>query len=172
MIIFGLGGCASDTQTLRLPQVQTLFKSQHCDLSTTSPKLTWLSDSAQWETYRQKLATDPRVKFDDSFKLPAGESLNGVLIVSLGIKTSGGYDLELGSSGSFIEITQEENRAVHTLVIPVVLTEPTPGSSRIMVMTQPCMGLAIVSENESKNDVDYLKVISLPNSIFERINIK
>jgi len=159
-----LEGCASNGQSTDLLNVQTVFKSQYCASGKSSPDLTWLGEKAKWESYLQKLSDDPRVMFDSV----VNENSKGILIVALGQKTSGGYGLALAPKAPFIENNNDSTHQSNTLVIPLTLIEPKSGGMRISVMTQPCMGLSVVSDV----DIDHVKIESSPANVFESIRIQ
>jgi len=156
-------GCASDSNSSAHFNVSTVFKSEYCGPASSNPGLNWLAGPEQWQAYQKRLAADPRVKSEGV----VSENSKGVLVVSLGQQTSGGYGIDLGPQAPFIEIDGAANRETRTLVIPMTVTEPKPGGMRITVMTQPCIGLAIVSDHE----IGFVKVLSNSATAFEAIRI-
>lgn len=148
--LFALNGCVDPSAPPRQPPQQSpitlnpqvLYGGIYCGGDASHPSADWITDPEGLNRVSQRLTmqqippTDlPQVKF----------SQEGVLLIAMGQRPTGGYRLALGSEP--VEIKAD------TLKVPVTWTEPTPGYAQIQVITNPCL------------------LLKLPAVSFERIRV-
>jgi hypothetical protein len=143
ILIFPNGCVGTDSQSKEKPtlKVRLLYKGDQCMTSRLNPHAIWIGDPNQFKKTYARLTShtigaqqdlSPRVDF----------SREGILIVSMGQKPTGGYRLELNRD--FAVISDD------TAVLSVSWIDPPKGSILPQIITSPCLAIIIPKGPYSK----------------------
>lgn len=130
--ILMVGGCAHSTPSATIPE--TVPMAVICGGSMAggidmAPGGVWLSDQKQLDALMDRFFKGTRIPSRAGVRPDVDFSAEGVLVVWMGRKTSGGYALELAADQAEIED--------HTARVPVRWIEPAKGAMVTQIMTNP-----------------------------------
>jgi hypothetical protein len=143
ILLFPNGCVGTDSQSKEKPTLKArlLYKGDQCKTSRLNPHAIWIGDPNQFKKTYARLTShtigaqqdlSPRVDF----------SREGILIVSMGQKPTGGYRLELNRD--FAVISDD------TAVLSVSWIDPPKGSILPQIITSPCLAIIIPKGPYSK----------------------
>lgn len=142
-----MDGCAHPTHTTRPAanmtlDAEVLQSGLYCGGDASHPTARWITRRSELDRLRQQLAMQGTPALELS---KVDFSREGILLIAMGQRPTGGYRLTLGSQPVRVE--------ADTLIVPVNWTEPAPGFAQIQVITSPCL------------------LIKLPAVSFQRIQV-
>lgn len=120
-------GCAQAGNGSSTMTMETLHASGQCgDLD--QPAVVWIANAEEWQHWyarttllRMNPPPPPTVDF----------SREGVLLIAMGARTTGGYGLSLAETAATVQDG--------VLTVPLEWREPPPGYAVTQVMTSPCL---------------------------------
>lgn len=123
-------------------EAQVLYRGIYCGGDASQPTVDWITDPQGLNQFSERLAAQ-EIQHPDLSQVNFPQE--GVLLIAMGQRPSGGYRLALGPEPVEIE--------ADTLRVPITWTDPTPGYAQIQVITNPCL------------------LIQLPAVSFQRIRV-
>lgn len=123
-------------------EAQVLYRGIYCGGDASQPTVDWITDPQGLNQFSERLAAQ-EIQPPDLSQVNFPQE--GVLLIAMGQRPSGGYRLALGPEPVEIE--------ADTLRVPITWTDPTPGYAQIQVITNPCL------------------LIQLPAVSFQRIQV-
>ena len=143
MLLFPNGCVGNDSHSTEKPtlKVRLLFKGDQCTTNQLTPHAIWIEDPDQFkQTYarltRHTISAQPDLSSRVDF------SREGILIVAMGQKPTGGYGLELNHE--FAEITDD------TAVLRISWIDPPKGAILPQIITNPCLAIILPKGPYSK----------------------
>lgn len=136
-ITFALAGCSSSDSGGSL---RVLYQDTYCQQPAGLSLLSGIEDVKQ---LKGKPAPGAPTSEEPAVQAPEKDEL--LFLVSLGEKSSGGYDLRIPRN------TALQNG--QTLQLPVETIEPAPGGVQTMQLTSPCLVLAVKEGNYTRVQV-------------------
>ena len=136
ILLFPNGCVGTDSHSNEKPKlkVRLLFKGGHCMTKRLNPHAIWIEDPDQFKkTYA--LLTKHIIGAQQDLSSRVDFSREGILIVMMGQKPTGGYGLELNRE--FAVISDD------TAVLSVSWNEPPKGAILPQIITSPCLALIL-----------------------------
>lgn len=131
-----MDGCAHPTHTPRsssmILDAEVLHSGLYCGGDLGHPTVRWITSPAGLNRLQQQLPMQGSPNLELS---KVDFSREGILLIAMGQRPTGGYRLTLGPQPVRVE--------ADTLIIPVSWTEPAPGFAQIQVITSPCLLLKL-----------------------------
>ena len=143
MLLFPNGCVGTDThskekQTLK---VRLLFKGDQCGTGRLNPNAIWIEDPDQFKTTSARL-TRHTINAQQELSSQVDFSREGILIVAMGQKPTGGYGLELNRE---IAVISDD-----TAVLRVSWIDPPKGAILPQIITSPCLAIILPKGPYSK----------------------
>jgi hypothetical protein len=155
-----VGGCAHSTPSATAPEavpMAVIFGGSMAGGTDMAPGGVWLSDQKQLDALMDRLFKGTRIPSQVGPDIDF--SAEGVLVVWMGRKTSGGYALELAADRAEIED--------HTARVPVRWIEPAKGAMVTQIMTDPYLMVRL-----AKGGYDKIVVIDADGAIRVEVEAK
>ncbi len=143
ILLFPNGCVGTDSQSKEKPtlKVRLLYKGDQCKTSRLNPHAIWIGDPDQFKKTYARL-TSHTIGAQQDLSRRVDFSREGILIVSMGQKPTGGYRLELNRD--FAVISDD------TAVLSVSWIDPPKGSILTQIITSPCLAIIIPKGPYSK----------------------
>ena len=143
ILLFPNGCVGTDSQSKEKPtlKVRLLYKGDQCKTSRLNPHAIWIGDPDQFKKTYARL-TSHTIGAQQDLSRRVDFSREGILIVSMGQKPTGGYRLELNRD--FAVISDD------TAVLSVSWIDPPKGSILPQIITSPCLAIIIPKGPYSK----------------------
>ena len=136
-ILFFPNGCmGTDTQSKEKPtlKVRLLFKGSQCRTNRLNPHAIWIEDPDQFKKTHARL-TKHTIGAQQDLSSRVDFSREGILIVAMGQKPTGGYGLDLNRE--FAVISDD------TAVLRVSWIDPPKGAILPQIITSPCLAIIL-----------------------------
>ena len=127
----GTDGHSKEKLTLK---VRLLFKGGQCNTNRLNPHAIWIEDPDQFKKTYTRL-TKHTSGFQQDLSSRIDFSREGILIVAMGKKPTGGYGLELNREFAVI--------SDNTAVLRVSWIEPPKGAVLPQIITSPCLAVIL-----------------------------
>ena len=143
ILIFPNGCVGSDSHSKERPtlKIRLLYKGDQCHLNRLNPHLVWIEDPDQFEKTYTRL-TRHTIGAQQNLSSQIDFSREGILIVTMGQKPTGGYGLELKRESAVI--------SDDTAVLTVSWIEPPKGAILPQIITSPCLAVILPKGPYSK----------------------
>jgi hypothetical protein len=143
MLLFPNGCVGSDNHSKNKPtlKVRLLCKGDQCKTNRLDPHAIWIEDPDQFKKTCARL-TRHTIGTQQDLSSRVDFSREGILIVAMGQKPTGGYGLELNRE--FAVITED------TAVLRVSWIDPPKGAILPQIITSPCLALILPKGPYSK----------------------
>jgi hypothetical protein len=143
MLLFPNGCVGSDNHSKNKPtlNVRLLCKGDQCKTNRLDPHAIWIEDPDQFKKTCTRL-TRHTIGTQQDLSSRVDFSREGILIVAMGQKPTGGYGLELNRE--FAVITED------TAVLRVSWIDPPKGAILPQIITSPCLALILPKGPYSK----------------------
>jgi hypothetical protein len=136
MLLFPNGCVDTDSHSKEKPtlKVRLLFKGGQCMTNRLNPHADWIDDAEQFKKTHARL-TNHITGAQQDLSSRVDFSREGVLIVAMGQKPTGGYGLEL--SREFAVLSND------TAVLSVSWIDPPKGAILPQIITSPCLAIIL-----------------------------
>ena len=143
ILIFPNGCVGSDSHSREKPtlKIRLLYKGDQCHTNRLNPHLAWIEDPDQFKKTYTRL-TRHTIGAQQDLSSQIDFSREGILIVAMGQKQTGGYGLELNREFAVIS----DDRAV----LSVSWIEPPKGAILPQIITRPCLAVILPKGPYSK----------------------
>jgi hypothetical protein len=129
LAVLALQGCAGTTRagSEATAPVEKVYASGQCG-GLDQPEVVWIADA---ETWRERYAQIMSQRMEPPPRPAVDFSRDGVLLITMGQQTTGGYGLSLTGAPAIVQNG--------VLTVRVEWREPLPGYAQAQVMTNPCL---------------------------------
>jgi hypothetical protein len=136
MLLFPNGCVGSDNHSKNKPtlKVRLLYKGDQCKTNRLDPHAIWIEDPDQFKKTYARL-TKHTIGAQQDLSSRVDFSREGILIVAMGQKPTGGYGLELNRE--FAAISDD------TAVLRVSWIDPPKGAILPQIITSPCLAIIL-----------------------------
>ena len=136
ILLFPNGCMGTDPQSKEKPtlKVRLLFKGGQCNTNRLNPHAIWIEDPDQFKKTYARL-TRHTIGAQQDLSSRVDFSQEGILIVAMGQKPTGGYGLELNRE--FAVISDD------TAVLSVSWIDPPKGAVLPQIITSPCLAVIL-----------------------------
>jgi hypothetical protein len=136
MLFFPNGCVGTDTHSKQkqILKVKLLFKGDQCGTTRLNPNAIWIEDPDQFKTTSARL-TQHTIGAQQDLSSQVDFSREGILIVAMGQKPTGGYGLEMNRE--FAVISND------TAVLRVSWIDPPKGAILPQIITSPCLAIIL-----------------------------
>jgi hypothetical protein len=136
ILLFPSGCVGSDSHSKEKPplKVRLLFKGSQCMTNRLDPHAIWIEDPDQFKQTHTRL-TNHIIGAQQDLSSRVDFSQEGILIVAMGQKPTGGYGLELNRE--FAVISND------TAVLKVSWIDPPKGAILPQIITSPCLAIIL-----------------------------
>ena len=136
-VLFFPSGCVSGrSHSKKKPtlNVRVLFKGDQCGINRLNPHAIWIEDPGDFKkTYAQ--LTRYTIGTQQDLSSQVDFSREGILIAAMGLKTTGGYGLDLKQEFAVI--------SDNTAVLSVFWIEPPKEAVLPQIITSPCLAISL-----------------------------
>ena len=136
ILLFPNGCVGTDSHSKEKPtlKVRLLYKGDQCKTNRLDPHAIWIEDPDQFKKTYARL-TKHTIGAQQDLSSRVDFSREGILIVAMGQKPTGGYGLELNRE--FAAISDD------TAVLRVSWIEPPKGAVLPQIITSPCLAVIL-----------------------------
>ena len=136
ILLFPNGCVGTDSHSKEKPtlKVRVLFKGDQCGTNRLNPHAIWIENPDQFKKTYARL-TKPTIGAQPDLSSRVDFSREGILIVAMGQKPTGGYGLELNRE--FAVVSDD------TAVLRVSWIEPPKGAILPQIITSPCLAIIL-----------------------------